>query len=191
MRNILDQYGVRKITYLSSLSAKQTLFDINKFIFNENKYGITDLGIGRKRTINIYTLRENTFPPLFSTLSFTPNSCFLLIIAIHYTHFLQWGNAPCKAEEVCECVCVCVCKSYGQYIVVFSSHSLLFIFYAPLRFFAPLQQRKVPEFGLRSLDLFFFFLENMSYSMCILRIPAWYFCDKNQQDVAHIGVSYF
>lgn len=32
--------------------SKQTLFEANKFIVNENKYGITYSGIGRKSTIN-------------------------------------------------------------------------------------------------------------------------------------------
>lgn len=111
--------------HLISLSAKQTLFVKNKFIVNENKYGITYLGIGRKRTVNqMFTCLEKTallpfFP--YSTSSQIPLSSLLLPqVTLHpYSepmHHMRLGN-------------VCVCESYSQHIVVSSCHSLLFTFF--------------------------------------------------------------
>lgn len=134
-------------------------------------------------------LRENSSPPLFSILNFIPNSSFLLVIATGYTPSLQWANAPYEIGE-----CVCVCESYSQHIVVSSCHSLLFTFFLCSGIGSLYHCRREKYLSLNWVSLSystFFFFKQMSYSMWILRIPAWHFCDKNQQDVAHTGTSYF
>lgn len=87
--------------HLISLSAKQTLFVKNKFIVNENKYGITYLGIRRKRTINqMFTcLKKTALLPFFpySTSSQIPLSSLLLPqVTLHpYSepmHHMRLGN---------------------------------------------------------------------------------------------------
>lgn len=139
----------------------------NKFIVNENKYGITYLGIGRKRTVNqMFTCLEKTallpfFP--YSTSSQIPLSSLLLPqVTLHpYSepmHHMRLGN-------------VCVCESYSQHIVVSSCHSLLFTFFLCSGVGSPYHCRREKYLSLNWVILsystfFFFFFLSECLTVC-------------------------